>query len=415
MICFRFATLQRLAMARRGFTLIELLIVVVIILVLVGLIISLIGPIQELIKVSRTKTRIGAVQQSLSLIGQNEGSAPYLLQVRTEYQSSATPPDTEPGLGGIILVGPPDPTATGAAAGLPTVGKRPPPLQAQNYGDWGIRGRGHLAYPWGKKFPDPTASGATSALMGPERFRLRDLSPFNTRKLLTIAGVLPTKKNDPSWGQTQYLTNRKTSEGWNDAWGHPLVIGAALYQPTWRTSATPPNVPGWLDGAWPTPPSPTTPFSPLTTPIEFTVYGPTMETPSTATDRSARKALVDHLKLYQYDRSVYVSVAAIGPHAWVTDDKLKSSTLIDWADSPTTPTHGTLNDLWAQANWICQQAKVRAFDHDWSELSIDNPMWQDTKDAYLTTSKNQADRNRSHYSYDGEYARSLLSAPLEVK
>lgn len=400
---------------QHGFTLLELLIVVTIILVLAGLIISLIGPLSEMIKISRTKTKISAVQKGLALIGMNEGSAAYELQRRTEYQPTATPPDLEPGLGGIVVFGPPDPAATGPAAGLPTIGKRPPPLSALNYGDWGMRGRGHLAYPWGKKFPDPTAPGNTPTLMGPERFRLRDLSPFNTRKMLTIAGLLPAKQSDPAWGQTEYMTNRKPGENWNDAWGHPLVVATALYQPTWRTATPSPSVPGWIDGAWPTPPSPTAAFAPSTPPVPFASYGPTMEIPSATTDRSARKALLDHLKLYQYDRSVYLAVAAVGPHAWVSDALLKSSTVSDWADSPTVPTTGTLDALWAQANWVCQQAKVREFDHDWSELSIDNPMWPGIKDAHLTKSKNLVDVNRAHYFYDGEYARSLLSAPVELK
>lgn len=399
----------------RGFTLIELLIVVLIILILASLVISLIKPLRELAKINSTGTRISAVQKGLTLIGMNEGSAPFVLQMRTEHQTTAVPPDSEPGLGGIITFGPPDPTATGAAAGLPTVGKRPPPLSAQDHGAWGLRGRGHLAYPWGRKFPDPAAGGAGVTLMGPERFRLRDLSPFNTRKLLTLANLLPTKQSDPAWGRTQYMTNRDTGESWNDAWGHPLVIGAALYQPTWRTAAPAPSIPGWQDGAWPTPASATAAVPPTTMPIPFITYGPTMETPVTASDRSARKALLDHLKLYQYDRSVYVSVAAIGPHAWVSDAKLKSGIATDWADSPTTPTSGTLDDLWAQANWVCQQAKVRAFDHDWSELSMDNPMWPGLKDAYLTTSRYEADMNRIHYTHDGKYARSLLAAPVELK
>lgn len=399
----------------RGFTLIELLIVVTIILVLAGLIISLIGPLREMIKISNTKNKISTIQNGLTMIGMTEGSAAYELQRRTEYQAAATPPDNEPGLGGIILFGPPDPAASGPAVGLPTIGKRPPPLSAQNYGDWGIRGRGHLAYPWGKKFPDPSAPGNTPTLMGPERFRLRDLSPFNTRKMLDIAGLLPTRKSDPTWGQTEYMSNRRPSENWNDAWGHPLVVATALYQPTWRTASPLSLAPGWIDGAWPTPSSATAAIAPNTPPIPFSSYGPTMETPSSASDRSARKALLDHLKLYQYDRSVYLSVAAVGPHAWVSDTLLKSSTVSDWADSPTAPTIGTLDELWKQANWVCQQAKVREFDHDWSELSFDNPMWDKTKDASLTTGKNLVDVNRIHYTYDKKYARSLLSAPLELK
>jgi prepilin-type N-terminal cleavage/methylation domain-containing protein len=398
----------------RGYTLIELLIVLLIIVILASLLISLIGPLREMVKISTTTTRIAAIHQGLVQVGMNEGSAVFKLQSRSEYQPAAIPADSEPGLGGIITFGPPDPAATGAAVGLPTIGKRPPPLSAQNYGDWGYRGRAHLAYPWGKKFPDPNASGGT-ALMGPERFRLRDLSPFNTRKLLAIANLLPTKQSDPTWGQTQYMTNRTAGESWNDAWGHPLVVAAALYQPTWRTTSSASTVPGYLDGAWPTPPSATAALSPSTPPIVFSSYGPTMETPSSATDRSARKALLDHLKLYQYNHSVYIAVAAVGPHAWVPDTKLTSNTAIDWADGPTTPVSGTLNDLWAQANWICQQAKVSAFDQDWSELSFGSPPWKDTQDSYLTTSKNLIDANRSHYIYDQKYARSLLSAPVELK
>ncbi len=400
----------------RAFTLIELLMVITIILVLAGLIISLISPVREMVKISTTTTRIKAIEANLSLIGQNEGSATFRLQQLSEHQASATPPDSEPGLGGIILFGPPDPAATGAAAGLPTVGKRPPPLSALDYGTWGWRGRGHLAFPWGKRFPDPSAVGTGSTLMGPERFRLRDLSPFNTRKLLKIAGILPSKQSDATWAETQYLTNRKTSESWNDAWGHPLVVASALYQPTWRSAPTP-TVPGWIDGAWPTPPSATTAMAPGTLPIPFASYGPTMETPTAATDRSARKALLDHLKLYQYDRSVYISVAAVGPRAWVDPAKLTSTVAGDWADSPTTPTTGTLDDLWAQANWVCQQAKATAFDQDWNEWSFDTPRWKNVKDAYLTKSKHAADANRMFYDadYDDDYARCLLTAPLEVK
>ncbi len=401
----------------RGYTLIELLVVLTIIAVLASLVIGLLWQPRELVKIATTRNKMLAIQTGIALIGQDEGSATYRLQQLTEYRPAALPPDSEPGLGGIITFGAPDPLATGAAVGLPTIGKRPPPLQNQNDGDWGFRGRGHLAYPWGKKFPDPTASGNGMTLMGPERFRLRDLSPFNTRKMLTLANILPTKASDPAWGQTQYMTNRKTSEAWNDAWGHPLVVAAALYQPTWRTTASTSSVPGWQDGAWPTPTNATVPVDPMTLPVPFSSYGPTMETPIAATDRSARQALLDHLKLYQYDRSVYVSVAAVGPHAWVDDVKLSSGAAADWGNSPTNPTAGTLDDLWAQANWICQQAKISAFDQDWSELSFDNPKWQGVKDAYLNSTKFEADANKLIYQtkYHGHYERCLLSAPLECK
>src|SRR5687767_10201516 len=88
-----------------GLTLIELLIVVLIIVILAGLIIGLIGPLKEMVKISSTSTRIGAVHRGLAEIGMNEGSAVYELQRRTEYQPTAVPPDSEPGLGGIITFG----------------------------------------------------------------------------------------------------------------------------------------------------------------------------------------------------------------------------------------------------------------------------------------------------------------------
>jgi hypothetical protein len=247
------------------------------------------------------------------------------------------------------------------------------------------------------------------------------MSPFNTRKLLKIANILPTKNSDPAFWQTEYMTNRKLSEPWNDAWGHPLVVACTLYQPTRRTASPTPTVPGWKDGAWPTPPNNNSAVNRSTPPVSSSVYLPTSET---ATDpRSVQKALLDHLKLYQYNRSVYIAVAAVGPSARVTDTVLKSSAVGDWANSPTAPTTGTLNILWAQANWVCQQAKDNPYDKDWSELSFDNPMWQGNKYDYLTPGKKLKDANRNengdpesgYQTYTGKDEHCLLSAPLEYR
>jgi hypothetical protein len=152
-------------------------------------------------------------------------------------------------------------------------------------------------------------------------------------------------------------------------------------------------------------------------PVPFSSYGPTMETPVTASDRSARQALNQHLKLYQYNRSVYVAVAAVGPQAWVDATKLTSTTASDWGDSPTNPTSGTLDELWSQANWVCQQAKTRPFDGDWDELTVDNPKWPGIRNQVLDPVRHAADANRAYYAskYQGRLEHSLLSAPDELK
>jgi prepilin-type N-terminal cleavage/methylation domain-containing protein len=382
---------------RLGFTLIELLVVITIMAVLMGLFISLVEPIRKRLRIGDTKLRMEAVQNGMAVLGQNEGSAAYVIQKLTERRTTGTPTDPEPGLGGILTFGRPTVVTLpdGSNESLPTIGFKPPPQDAVLNGDWGLRGSGHLAFPWGKKFPQ--RGSADNTIIGPEKFRLRDMSPFNTRKLLSLANILPTRTSTPDYANEQYTTNRKESEPWNDRWGHPLVVAAVLYQPT------------YLDGtqaqteAWPATGS---------TPIRSSSYKPLNEI-------EARRALLEHLKLYQYNRSVYIAVASVGPSARVSDEKLKSTSAADWASSAIAPVTGNLKDLWDQANEVCQQAKVDPYDRDWTELSFDNPPWQGVRDDYKNRNRHAADKNVSppvpapSLPYAGKEEHCLLSAPRE--
>jgi type II secretory pathway pseudopilin PulG len=429
------------------------MVVITIIAILAGLLITLIPEVMRKAKLADTSSRMNSVHTGMALIGQNEGSATFRMQQMLEYRTTGTVLDgLEPGLSGIFTFGPPNSNATGADVGLPTVGTRPSLLAVpppDPYGAWGYRGRGHLAFPWGKKFPDPTpvTGTQTTVLMGPERFMLRHMSPFNTRKLLKLANILPTKVSsttvdNTTWPEKQYMTNRKTSEQWNDAWGHPLVVASVLYQPTFQSGPSLSSLPGWKDGAWPTMTG-TTPVDPVTATVTASsTYLPAADastwsatqksTPPTADDEMSKQAptkkmLLDHMKLYQYNRSVYIAVAAVGPSARASDVLLKSATATDWGTIPTTtPISGTLDILWNQANNVCQQAKKAPFDSDWTELSWDNPPWQGNKYDYLTSSKKLSDANYIDTAtraliyegvapYKGKEEHCVLSAPLEYK
>jgi prepilin-type N-terminal cleavage/methylation domain-containing protein len=434
---------------KRGFTLIELMVVITIIAILAGLLITLIPEVMRKAKLADTSSRMNSVHTGMALIGQNEGSATFRMQQMLEYRTTGTVLDgLEPGLSGIFTFGPPNSNATGADVGLPTVGTRPSLLAApppDPYGAWGYRGRGHLAFPWGKKFPDTTAvtGTQTTVLMGPERFMLRHMSPFNTRKLLKLANVLPTKASDATWPEKQYMTNRKTSEQWNDAWGHPLVVASVLYQPTFQNGPSLSSLPGWTDGAWPTMTG-TTPVDPVSATVtassaylpkaDASTWSATQKsTPPTADDEMPKQAptkkmLLDHMNLYRYNRSVYIAVAAVGPSARASDDDLKSTDAKKWGSTPNDKGlyTGTLDVLWNQANNVCQQAKKAPFDSDWTELSWDNPPWQGNKYDYLTSSKKMSDFNYKDNPtkaliydgiapYKGKEEHCLLSAPLEYK
>jgi prepilin-type N-terminal cleavage/methylation domain-containing protein len=72
-----------------------------------------------------------------------------------------------------------------------------------------------------------TVPAADRAENLPLPFDLGYLSPLASLQLLQAAGIL----QPGAAGQNDYRTNRKLSQQWNDAWGHPLIVSLALFQP----------------------------------------------------------------------------------------------------------------------------------------------------------------------------------------
>jgi prepilin-type N-terminal cleavage/methylation domain-containing protein len=349
---------------RTGFTLIELLVVIAVMATLAGMVIALIGPIRLRAKLTATTVKMQSVLDGISTKGQQEGSAVYALQVETlpwipNPMKGEVATDPEPGLRGArtFIIDP--------ATQLPVPGANPPgPLPKQQPGDWGVPIAAQppwtrLIFPWGKTGSiDPM----TNVAIPPQEVRLRDLSPMNTRKLLYAANVIPLDKTkSPAF--KEYLTDRGENQPWNDRWGHPLVVGSVLYQPT------------------------------------------------------TSQEIVDALKRYQYNRSFYVSVAAVGPSARITPVKMSSDNEGDWIG-----TTGVLQSLWNQANRVCQQAKTLEGDGDWNEKSFDSRAWQGIKIGHKNKSRHEQDKNRTatlpnmaDSDYAGADEHCLLSMPMEIK
>jgi prepilin-type N-terminal cleavage/methylation domain-containing protein len=344
---------------RHGFSLIELLVVVTIIAILAGLVIALIAPVKFNAKKMITGQRMQVVTQGLAQRGQDEGSASYAIQVALglegiyRFDTNATTPTAAAGAVGPSLVVEASPSM-------------PPPDQLDYM----------FNYPWGKKWPNNT---------GPSAHLLRNLNPIKTMEFLRLAGVMTEEQYTDTNGNGVhdsgepytdgngngtyddyrwfYKTDRSEKQAWNDKWGHPLVVAYGIFQPKSGNDPVA-NVPYQTQA----------------------------------------------LQVYQYARSIYVSVAAAGTYVRNIDDtKLKSTTESDWVTPVTSwnntsfssASGGNLGLIWKQANQICQQDKSTLDDTSWNETAFDNPPWQDVK--WGKKKVNGRDEN------------CFLTAPLEIK
>ena len=106
--------------------------------------------------------------------------------------------------------------------------------------------------------------------------------------------------------------------------------------------------------------------------IGWAIYQPSGTTAS-ATDATAGKRCRDALSQYQYNRSVYIAIASVGPipyditaNAPVAPGTYKNADIDEWEST-------ILPQIWAQACDVCQA------DRKWDDKGFDNPPWQGVK------------------------------------
>ncbi|MBA3708232.1 MAG: type II secretion system protein [Planctomycetes bacterium] len=155
-----------------------------------------------------------------------------------------------------------------------------------------------------------------------DQHSLDQLSPLYTIRMLQMAGVL----EPGSAGADSYRTDRGRNRRWNDRWGHPLVVTAAVFLPPRYDFGTRP------DG-----------------------------TPEDSVDlRGGRDFLLRKAKEhYSYSRAVYLSVGAIGP-------KLRTPLPASWI-----PANDAVNlrNLWLQIRDVTEASK-------WNQDSFSKPVWK---------------------------------------
>jgi len=348
-------------MTRAAFTLIELLVVIAIIAILAGLLLAVMPVIRFNAKALETENRMNGVTQGLAAVASG-GKVTQALQER--FPVAAT--DTVSALGGVIHFGVgsngaytfqrPVDTANALATGIVTTYHRCWPdgrasgspqalysvarpagtaATAATYasGDLPLV----MAFPWGRQrlyvvsqrwyetaatVPHPIAgwlaiawpdlrslySGNSMSIANrrlyesPEPHSLSNLRPYRSAQLLYAAGVLPDL-TPATWSLSP-----APRQPWNDAWGNPLVVAYALYQP-----------PAFDIYDHPAPPS--------------GFAGRSDNLPPNAYFEQADKA-------YGFTRATYISVAAAGPRL--------STPLVNDAKADAIA-------IWKQVNEVCNR------------------------------------------------------------
>jgi len=363
--------------SRNAFTLIELLVVITVIGLLMAMLLVVISGIRTRAKVLQTQQRIENCLQTFTRLG-GEGeriTAAFVLQRDCQ-------------LGGTLLfrrleVPGEQPTMI-PINGLANWHKTYPDLQAVAPGNALIAASGAgkpliMAYPWGRgrkyqirepwyssplSLPDPRPGGIAQTLSTPqqalwdqpEEHRLAELWPERSEDLLVRSGV-GTRRD--------IRNNRSSNMAWNDAYGNPLVVSYALYQPprcdrSERDTAND-HLGGWVRGG-------------LTFPADTYL-------------RSADQA-------YGYTRSLFISVASVGPTldpAHFPGGGLPdpSATDAEWT--------AAWRGCWQQVCAVTMPTPAEA----WTEASFVAPPWQGVRQVKVMVG--------------GKVVRCQISAPIELR
>ncbi|TVR14749.1 MAG: prepilin-type N-terminal cleavage/methylation domain-containing protein [Planctomycetota bacterium] len=335
-----------------GVTLLEILIVLMIILVLASFMIVGLDIIEDRRSRLVTSQRMDHVLNRLAQIGMGaSGSVVYELQTAIPDLGGTRRFERGMGVDAAPYVLPEDRSGDGSPDPWHHVF---PHSDAVSYGNPVVSGADDrpliMAYPWGqeRKYRIGTWQGDDGddayywdlyeqhvnndedfAYPAAERHRLHELWPRRSAQLLSYLGVVSDVET--------YHGNRSPKQAWNDAWGHPLIVAYALYQP--------PKYRGTNQSRHP--------------------------------DYYLQRAQ----DLYQYNRSIYVSIGAAGP------DISPYAFVADWNINMTA--------LW---NHICDIAMPDE-ETTWNERSFHRNPWSGTRIASDESGERQV----------------FLSAPVEFR
>lgn len=188
-----------------------------------------------------------------------------------------------------------------------------------------IQARSSSKLPAGTVFESQAVDAA-----GFQTATLSDLSPLRSFELMSALGAF----NDTVAAGDSYRTDRGTDRRWNDAWGRPLVVAYGLYQPPPRTAV---------------------------------LFDASNNPASTIAQDGWR--IAESLKIYGYDRAVYLSVGATGRSL---PAGLDPAMLADPSAGVWTST--VLPALWSRITTVCDASS-------WTGASFAAPPWKSVRTA----------------------------------